>query len=722
MEITKFEENYFDENGKKGEQARLTKRLAEASEAYYNGQDSGMSDLEFDRLCQELKGLESENGFIFDISPTVAVGGPATVEDLEKAQHEMPALSLDKVKYEQRASLVGWLDGKEGVLSWKMDGLTIVATYEHGRLKSAVTRGNGREGSVVTHNARYFKGLPVKIPYDGKLIVRGEAVMSHLEFKRVNEEAGGAYENARNLAASTVQMLDSNESRKREIVFKAFELAVPGVGESLRTETGRFKFLKEMGFQVVDHIKTTGGTILDDIEDLQEKRDHCIFPTDGIVLTYEDQGYAESLGDTGHHPRGSIALKWTDETVGTTVRSMEWSVGKTGLITPVAVFDTVRLGIGSNVNKASLHNLSIMEMKKVKIGCKAQVYLANMIIPQIAGTDGSGEEVAIPKACPICGHPTKVEDRNGIRTLHCDNKGCTGRHIGNLMNTFSREGLFVKGLGESQMNDLVQRGLVKDTLDVYTLRRRAEEDPDTARSVSGLLDGRGWGKKSWNKLLDAIDASRKTTLPKFLYSLNIPLLGRDLSKKLSKFWDQDIMEFVGFIERSDEGPGKNDRCGYERAMGMLMAIDGVGNEKAENVASWAADIASDPAKLADLRSLISELDFPGPRKRKIDGGVPDTGDNGTLGNEETHAGNSPLDNGLNGLTFVITGTVNIYKNRDEFKESVEARGGKVAGSVSKKTSYLVTNDKGSGSSKNKKAAELNIPVISEREFIEKFGK
>lgn len=446
-----------------------------------------------------------------------------------------------------------------------------------------------------------------------------------------------------------------------------------------------------MGFQVVPHTIVTADTIMDDIEKFQKEIPNNPFPTDGLVLSFGDQMYAEKLGSTGHHPRGSIAMKWTDETVSTTIRSIHWSVGKTGQITPVAVFDPVRLGAGSTVTRASLHNVSIMQSLPetgnlenhlpLKIRSKAEVYLANMIIPQVASISDGEQWIDIPAVCPVCGEPTALRVNNGISTLHCDNFRCPARTRGMLENAFCKDGLFVKGLGPSQIEDLQQTGMITVyPTEVFTLKKRyGEQLPKELKELEG------WGDKSWKKLLDAIDAARKTNLKRFLYSLGVPMLGKDLSKKLDKFWNGDIEKFKEFKENPN--------------LETLTDLEGVGDVKAGYLVDWCHSIAHDVTQNMMLNILIDELEFEAPVQ--------------AVGADA---------NALQGLTFVITGSVNQYKNRDEFKASVEARGGKVAGSVSKNTNYLVNNDVTSTSGKNKKAKELNVPIISEDTFIEKFGK
>lgn len=719
----------------------LTEELINASSAYYAG-NPVMSDIEFDRKIEELKKMEKESGIIFPGSPTLNVGAEV-VSELKKARHEQSALSLDKVKYKDRESLKKWLEGKQAVMSWKCDGSTVVLTYDNGTLTQAVTRGNGEEGSVITHNARFFKGVPRSIPYRGHLVVRGEAMMTNAEFESVNAEAGGIYENARNLATATIQMLDANESRKREIIFKAFELVTPepqarienipyGDGQnasfSLMYMQDRLNMLEALGFAVVEHECCDSSDILQKIEEWKEDVQNLPFPTDGLVISYQDLIEGWALGSTGHHPRWAMALKWSDETVETVVRDIEWSVGKTGIITPVAVFDPVRLGLGSTVTRASLHNLSIMENMpsmngtgtcRCGKGSKVKVYLANLIIPQIACCTEAEDvcrecreycaegnispacyvddercdcdpEPTVPEVCPVCGADTEIMENNGVKTLHCPNHDeCPAQQVGKLMNTFSKDGLFVKGLGESQIEDLLNAGLVTThPLSFYRLQETVDKDTNFGVAYLRLLDQDGWGPKKWDNLIDAINASRKTTLQKFLYGLNIPLLGNDLSKKLSKFWSGDVKEFIAFTQLVRDNPSE--------ALHALLELDGIGDEKANNVVKWIEKTVSCREVYEDFISLIDELDFPEVK--------------------------NSTDETLKGLTFVITGSVHEYKNRDEFKASVEARGGKVAGSVSKNTTALVNNDLESTSGKNQKAKELGVEIISEDDFISRYGK
>lgn len=695
------------------EQKELTEKLVCASKAYYNGLPSIMSDIEFDKFVEKLADMEKESGIIFSGSPTVSVGA-AVVTALESSRHEQPALSLDKCKYKDKENLIEWLDDKEGCLSWKMDGLTIVATYDGGKLTKAVTRGNGEIGSVVTHNAMFFEGLPHEIPYKNHLVVRGEAIMTRTEFNRVNDSAGGIYENERNLASATIQMLDANESKKRKICFFAFELVSPKPKDDLSFYSDRMDFLSNNGFDTVVFTHVNQQNLLEEIESFKKKLSNLDIPTDGLVLTYEDQAYGESLGMTGHHKRSSVALKWPDETKTTILRNIEWSVGKTGIVTPVAVFDPVRLGAGSTVTRASLHNISILRNlpfkgnndrnSSVALGDQIQVYLANMIIPQIASYSHNGDytlehprtSIEIPKICPVCHKLLRQENSNGVWTLHCDNEDCSARRIGGLLRTFGRDGLYVIGLGEAQLKDLISLDIVDYhpysffhfVSQYHNLMNGMKNlDPGFNEKIETLMQMDGWGKKSIENLVAAIDKSRVTNLSKFLYSLNIPMVGHDLSKKISSYCNDDIEQFVSLFLSFD--------MAEDLLRANLISLEGIGTEKAESVLLWRKKVLLDTAERQYLLKLISCLEIGSSVKNS---------------------------DSLQGLTFCITGSVNVYKNRKEFKESVESRGGKVTGTVTKNTDYLVINDLTSTTGKAKMARELNCPMISEQQFIDRFGK
>lgn len=681
------------------ELAKLTLKLRKAANAYYEATPI-LEDIEYDKLIDELGKMEKANGFYYKGSPSYNAPYPGIYHDEEldrmldenaenkaflRVVHEEPALSLDKVKYVNRQDLVTWLstDGRDalgGVLSYKMDGLTVICTYDGGHLTRCETRGDGQTVLDITRNAVNFFTLPKEIPYKEHLVMRGEAVMSQAEFNRINDISGGIFENARNLVSATVQMQDAEEAKKRRVDVVAFKLVYPKANNTLSqllTETGCLSFLSDNGFLVVPQKKVTKDTLLDEIEAYKENINMYAFPTDGLVLSGEDVVNAEELGTTGHHPRGSIAMKWTDELYPTTLRDIEWSVGKTGVITPVAIFDMVRMGLGSNVTRASVHNLSIMEKLGLRKGARIHTYLANLIIPQIADADGGDEAFKVPEVCPVCGEKVRFSSVNGVKTLHCDNVNCAARTRGMLVNAFSRDGLDVKGLGPSQIEDLQEAKLItKYAAEIYTLKKR------TGGKLPDALAGKdGWGEKSWRNLLDAVDVSRKTTLQRVLYSLGIPLLGHDLSKKLTGYWEGDAEKFMAYYE--------------EPSYDELVKLDGVGIIKARNVYDWCRFTKADAVKNMMFHVLMDELQIATEKKA-----------------EET----------LGKMTFVITGDVHIYKNRDEFKASVEARGGKVSGSVSKKTDYLVINDLTSTTGKAQKARELGVQMISEDQFVEKFGK
>lgn len=651
-------------------QKELTERLIRVSEAYYNGNIPLMTDKQFDELLDTLKGMEEQSGIVLENSPTIKVG--AVVDSLKKVKHKYPTLSLNKIKYKDKEDIYKWLEtvDNEAVMSLKLDGLTVVSTYNNGKLEKAVTRGDGTQGSDVTHNALFFRGLPRTIDFKDKLIVRGECTMTMKEFKRINELVGDLYENPRNLASATIQMLDSNESRKREIVFTAFDVV---------SDSGFFDEeldrIKELGINTVDYELVNKDNILSIIEEWKEKVKKIDIPTDGLVFTSRNIELFNKLGNTGHHPRGAIALKWTDETKTTTIRDIEWSVGRTGIITPVAIFDKVRLGLGSNVTKASLHNLSIMEKLGVRINSQTEIFLSNMIIPQVASVKDTKNsiDVEVPKICPSCGKELIIKEKNGIKTLHCINKDCSKQNISNILNTFSNEALFVKGLGESQIEDMLTTKVVTNKIsDFYKLSKELPEE---------LKELNGWGPKKWSNILKGIEESRNTTLPKFLVGLNVPLLGNDLSKKMATLLGSPD-KFKLILTNKEE---------LDKFVDLMKNTSGIGSIKTNLFYEWVN--TTDKEEVIDL---MNELEF-----------------------ENTNKENN---NDLKGLTFVITGSVHNFKNRKEFKAYVESKGGKVTGSVSKNTDYLIINDLNSTTSKANKARELNVPLISEDEFIKKYGK
>lgn len=681
---------------KKEKMNELINFLNKASEAYYNGKDSGISDHEWDKKFDELKELEETTGIVLSNSPTQKPGA-TVVDSLEKVKHEYPALSLAKFKYKNRKELVNWMKTENAdrdefthILMWKMDGLTVVLTYDNGNLTKAVTRGDGIIGSDITHNAKFFKGIPLKIACTDHVVVRGECVMYETEFERINLENDGIYENARNLASATIQMLDSNESRKREINFYAFELVSPEPEEnkdlplkeydevlSSKYMYERLQWLKYQGFQVVDFETVNCLTILDKIEEWKNKISSLEYPTDGLVISEDDLILGWKKGSTGRHPRWSMALKWTDETVKTTLRDIDWSVGATGAITPVAIFDTVRLGLGSDVSRASLSNLSVMEntpdekgkYSAPKIGSKIEVYLANMIIPHIDSCDNSTgtKDIDIPKKCPVCGKETKIIiSDSGTKVLKCINPNCAAKQIKKLDRFVSKHGFNIDGLSEAKIEDLINKKLIKDGADLLTL---------PSKDLSGLIKADGWGKKSVDNMINAIKKSLNIDPENFLYALSIPLCGRDVSKKLIESFDIEDAINLGI---KDE---------YEK----IAVINGLGPEKSKAFCDWFKD-----AKNLDLYNKLKDIVSINSKKNNESG------------------------NACTNLIFVVTGDVHHFKNRDELKSYIESQGGKCTGSVSKKTSYLINNDVTSTSGKNQKAKELGIPIISEDEFVKKF--
>lgn len=674
------------------EQAELTRRLIAKSGSYY-GAVSETPDLVFDEMAARLKAMEQASGYAYEGSPNYYVGAETTTA-LPKVRHEYPALSLDKEKYKDRENLVAFMDSLPGgdpraCLSFKLDGMTTVLTYDNGKLTRAATRGDGTEGSDITMHAFFIKELPVVIPADGHIVIRGETLMTFSDFEAYNASVGGIYENPRNIVSGTLSLLDNRESRKRPLTFVAFELVAWSEDEIDRYTKG-LELMKKWGFRIVPGgILPASHSLLPFIEVMKRRVAESNYPTDGLVLMAQNLSEAKKLGATGHHVRYAKALKWTDETAETTVREIEWSVGKTGAITPVACFDPVRLGAGSTVTRASLANVSVarntttmdfMGTCTCGVGSRAKVYLANMIIPKIAqATPG---ELVLPETCPVCGAKTVLKKTDTTEVLMCENPECGAKSLKKLATYASKDGANIEGLSETTIAALMDMGLVETPADFYTLK----DHPDV---VSGeLAAANGWGEKSVANLLAAIEKSRVMDFVHFLYSLSVPLLGHDLSKKLNAVFKGDIDAFLSFVK---------DTSSLD-----LTAIEGIGPVKAENLALWATETMQDPAKLAAFKRLLSEVD------------VVNTYEEPTTETENGHES-------LAGLTFVITGAVYTYKNRAEFKASVESRGGKVAGSVSKKTDFLVTNDTDSGSSKNRKAAELGIPVLTEDEFIARFG-
>lgn len=654
----------------------LTAKLNKASEAYYGSGNEIMTNYEYDALYYQLCGLESETGIVLAGSPTQKVGF-LSVSKLEKDRHEEPALSLDKTK--DREFVKGWLKGRDGVMSWKLDGLTIVATYDGGTLTKAVTRGNGETGEIVTHNAPFFHGLPRKIPFNGHLVVRGEAFIPYSTFERINEgipEGEPKYKNPRNLASGTVRQLDPGVVKARGVQFRAFELVSIGelAGEVVIAEgmdmnlfTERLRLLALMGFGVVGHVLVTEENEESVITDFEKSVGKNDFPSDGLVLMYNDIAYGRSLGTTGKYPRCGIAFKWADEMAETTLRKVEWNASRTGLINPVAVFDTVELE-GTEVSRATAHNVSIFKKLKLSPGSTIRVYKANMIVPTIhenvkpSGWDDSNP--GVPDVCPVCGAPTELRiSPDGVETLCCPNSDCPAKHVKAFAHFVRRDSMNVENLSESTIQKLMNAGLVKKYKDLYYLKGHIGE-------ISAL---EGMGERSAKQLVEAIEKSRNTTLDRFLSGFGIPLVGRSASKEIHKAFGGDFGKFM-------------ESAGRAWMDGAPLEITGFGEKMTDSLLSWMS------LHWEEVSDLAQEMTFKA---------------------DKSLAAGSPL----SGKTFVITGSLTHYQNRDALKNEIESLGGKVSGSVSAKTSFLINNDINSSSGKNKKARELGIPVISEEGFI-----
>lgn len=643
--------------------------LNKAAYAYYAKDMEIMSNYEYDALYDELVLLEEETGVVLSNSPTIHVGFEA-VDELPKERHEKPMLSLAKTK--SREELREWLNGKEALLSWKLDGLTIVLTYDIGTLQKAVTRGNGEIGEVITNNARVFKNIPHKIAFEGRLILRGEAVITYSDFEKVNAEIADAetkYKNPRNLCSGSVRQLNNEITSKRNVRLFAFNLVdaigADGVAVDFKNDReNQFLFLKEQGFDVVEYYRVNPDTIMDTIEQFATKIVDYDVPSDGLVLTLCDLAYGESLGRTAKFPRDSIAFKWADETAQTTLLEIEWSPSRTGLINPVAIFEPVQLE-GTTVSRASVHNLSIMEELELGIGDQITVYKANMIIPQIAENLTRSRKIQIPKTCPVCGKATQICQENDTKTLVCPNPECEAKKIKSFTLMVSRDALNIDGLSEATLEKFIAKGFVHSFADIFRLNRFEKE----------ITEMDGFGEKSFQNLMASLEQARNTTLPRYLYAIGITGIGVANAKMLCKAFQYDFEKIKS------------------ATMEELSEVDGIGEVLAEGIISY----FTDEKKAQNALELLEELQIEKPEQ-----------------NEEEQI--------FAGMTFVITGNVYHYANRNEVKDVIEQKGGKVAGSVSSKTNYLINNDVTSTSGKNKKAKELGIPIISEKEFISMLEK
>ena len=648
----------------------LTEILSRASEEYYQKDKEIMSNAEYDRLYDELEALERETGLVLSSSPTRQVGYEV-VSSLPRQDHPSPMLSLDKTK--DVDALATWLGDQSGRLSWKLDGLTVVLTYEEGSISSAVTRGNGITGEVITPNARVFENIPLSLPEKGRVVVRGEAVISYPDFERINEELGEAealYKNPRNLCSGTVRQLNSEITAKRHVRFFAFALAEGGPQMNYRHE--QTAWLEDQGFAVVENVGVDRDTVADAVAEFGRKIEEFPIPSDGLVLIFDDIAYGDSLGATAKFPRDAIAFKWQDEMAETSLREVIWNPSRTGLINPIAVFDPVELE-GTTVSRASVHNLSIVEELDLARGDRILVYKANMIIPQIGENLSAGERknnggedkapdgrIRPPEKCPVCGADTQIADEKSVRTVHCPNPDCPAKQIKAFTLLVSRNALNIDGLSEATLERLIDEGMVKTPADLFRLDRWKDR----------IVQMDGLGEKSYENLIAAAEKASHTTPARLLYALGIPGIGSAGGKLIAAACENRWADMESLTTEE------------------LTAIEGVGEVTARDYTAFFRD-EKNREMVDDLLSVL------------------------TLDETFTKTGG-----GLSGKVFVITGSLDQFDNRDEAKEAIEAAGGKVTGSVSKKTDYLVNNDIQSGSSKNKKAKELGIPIITEEELLE----
>lgn len=645
---------------KKQRMLELVQTLNEARKAYEQEDRELMSNYEYDKLYDELLALEKELGTTMANSPTVQVGYEV-LSELPKEHHESQMLSLDKTK--DRAELKEFLGNQDAVISWKLDGLTIVLTYQNGELKKAVTRGNGEIGEVITNNAKVFQNIPLHIHFQGELVLRGEAVIGYKDFAKINEkieDVDAKYKNPRNLCSGSVRQLNNEITARRNVRFYAFSLVRAEGADFHNSRMEQFAWLKAQGFDVVEHYLVNKETLDERVDYFARQISENDVPSDGLVLVYEDIAYGQSLGSTAKFPRDSYAFKWADEIRETSLKEIEWSPSRTGLINPVAIFEPVELE-GTTVSRASVHNISIMEELELGVGDQIQVYKANMIIPQIAENLTRSGVKDIPKVCPVCGGDTKIASEHGTKTLYCINPRCQAKQIKSFALFVSRDALNIDGLSEATLEKFIIKGYVKNLDDIFHLDRYAEE----------IQCMEGFGEKSYNNLIKSVETARTTTLPRLIYSLGIANVGLANAKMICKELDYDT-ERIPTVTAEE-----------------LSAISGVG----EVIAQTFVDYFKDPKHVEQYHTLLDELNI---EKVEI--------------NTEKQI--------FAGKNFVITGSVEHFANRGEIKELIESRGGKVTGSVTKKTDYLINNDTTSSSSKNKKAMELEVPIISEEEFLE----
>lgn len=641
----------------------LVELLNKAGRAYYQEAEEIMSNFEYDKLYDELLSLEKETGIVLANSPTVNVGYEV-VSELPKEQHGSPMLSLDKTK--EVETLAAFAGERKCLLSWKLDGLTVVLTYNNGSLQKAVTRGNGQVGEVITANARTFKNIPVSIPFKGELTLRGEAVIKYSDFEEINksiEDIDAKYKNPRNLCSGSVRQLNSEITAKRNVNIMAFALINAENVDFQNSMENQFKWLENQGFDVVEHKRVTQDNMKETVEYFAEKIKTYDYPSDGLVLMYDDIAYGISLGSTAKFPRNGIAFKWEDEQAETTLKYIEWSPSRTGLINPVAVFEPVELE-GTTVTRASVHNVSIVEQLALHSGDRIKVYKANMIIPQISENLTKTGNIEVPDTCPACGHNTEIRNDNGIKTLYCPNKQCPAKNIKAFTLFVSRNAMNIDGLSEETLEKFIDAGYIREFADIYRISRYREEITNTS----------GFGEKSYDNLITSLNKSRDVELHALIYSLGIPNIGVANAKLICKYFDNDLEKI------------------RHATVEELVQIDGIGDKMAEKFTEY----FSDKENVEKLDRLLQEVTIKNP--------------------EANHNAQN-----MEGLNFVVTGSVNHFANRNEVKEYIEQRGGKVTGSVTSKTNYLINNDIMSNSSKNKKAKELGIEIITEEQFIERWS-
>lgn len=643
---------------KKARIKELVEILNKAAKSYYVDAVEIMPNIEYDKLYDELVKLEKETNVVLSNSPTQNVGYE-TASELPKKAHESPMLSLDKTK--SVTELEDWLGDNEALLSWKMDGLTIVLTYRGGELVEAVTRGNGIIGEVITNNAKNFQNVPLKIEYKGELILRGEAVIKYSDFKRINEsisDADAKYKNPRNLCSGSVRQLNPAVTRERKVYFNVFNVVKADNIDFENSKAKQFEWAKNEGFDVVEYKFTNRASLANDIAEFESRIADNDIPSDGLVLLLDDIALGERLGSTAKFPRNAMAFKWSDERQTTKLKYIEWSPSRTGLINPVAVFEPVELE-GTTVSRASLHNVSIFEELMLGVGDEISVYKANMIIPQVYENLTKSNTEKVPKICPACGKDTTIKKDNESKVLLCTNPDCQVKHIKQYALMASRDALNIDGLSESTLEKFLSKGFIKSDSDLFNLDKFKDE----------IINMDGFGKRSYEKLISALDEAKNTTVSRFLYSLGISGIGSANAKMIAKYFDNDIDRIIS--------ASKDD----------LLEIEGIGEVLANSI----ADFFRSEKNIENVESLRKILKFE---------------------KEESVGGDK-----LSGKVCVITGSLQHFSNRNELKELIEKNGGKVSGSVSSKTNYLINNDTASNSSKNKKAKELGVEIISEEDFL-----